>query len=70
MRIILYADKIVIFVANKILNRDEIENVLNKDIHELSAWFKNDLVVNIKESKTECILFLEVARSYRPPVNI
>ena len=37
MRGILYANIIAIFIVNKALNRDESENVLNKDIHQLAA---------------------------------
>ena len=57
MRIILYANDIVIFVANKILNRVDMDDVLNKVINQLAAWFKNNQVVNMKKSKSECILF-------------
>ena len=37
MRGIQYANHIAIFVANKTVNRDESENVLNKDIDQLTA---------------------------------
>ena len=54
--IILYADDIVIFMANKIV--DEIENELNRNLDQLAAWFiNNNLIVSMKKSKTECIVF-------------
>ena len=54
MRAILYANLIAIFIANKALNRDESENVLNKDIHQLAAYIiKNNLVVIMRKSETE-----------------
>ena len=37
---------------------DEIENTVNRDLDQLTAWFiNNNLIVNIKKSKTECVLF-------------
>ena len=58
MRVVLYANNIAIFDVNKTLNRDETDNVLNKDIDQLTAKIiKSNLVVNMKKSKTECVLF-------------
>ena len=46
--IILHVDKIM----------DEIENALNRDLDQLPAWvINNNLIVNMKKSKAECILF-------------
>ena len=46
-------------------------NALNKDIDQLAAWFiKNNLVVNMKKSKTECILFGTCQKLSANPENL
>ena len=54
--IILYADDVVIYCAHK--NCDNIEDQLNADIDQVAQWLvKNKLVINLKRTKTECVLF-------------
>eukprot|EP00112_Aurelia_sp_Birch-Aquarium-sp1_P020323 Seg521.5 transcript_id=Seg521.5/GoldUCD/mRNA.D3Y31 product="putative RNA-directed DNA polymerase from transposon BS" protein_id=Seg521.5/GoldUCD/D3Y31 len=54
--IILYADDTVIFTSDK--NSNHIAEKLNDDIKNLGSFFvKNNLVLNLKESKTEFLLF-------------
>ena len=54
--IILYADDTVIYYADKICER--IEEQLNNDMGQISNWFiQNNLVINLKRSKTECVLY-------------
>ena len=54
--IILYADDTVIFALEK--NCNEIAEKLNDDIKNLGSFFvENNLVVNLKKSKTEFVLF-------------
>ena len=38
--------------------KKEIEKKLNSDLEQIANWLvKNNLVVNIKQSKTECVLY-------------
>ena len=55
-QIILYADDAVIYFADK--NISIIQERLNADLECISNWFSdNNLIVNLKKSKTECVLF-------------
>ena len=54
--IILYADDAVIYCANK--NCENIESQLKIDIGQIAEWLTiNNLVANLKRTKTECVLF-------------
>ena len=54
--IIIYADDTVIFTAAKDL--ESIQRHLSEDCHNLSSWFRdNELVLNLKKGKTECMIF-------------
>jgi len=54
--IITYADDTVILMAAKDLA--SIQKHLSEDCHNLSAWFlDNELVLNLKKGKTECMIF-------------
>ena len=54
--IISYADDTVIFTAAKDL--ESIQRHLSEDCHNLSSWFRdNELVLNLKKGKTECMIF-------------
>ena len=55
-QIILYADDAVIYFADKDISI--IQERLNTDLECISNWFSdNNLIVNLKKSKTECMLF-------------
>ena len=55
-QIILYADDAVIYFADKDVG--SIQERLNADLKCISNWFSdNNLIVNLKKSKTECVLF-------------
>ena len=59
--IITYADDIVIFTAAKDLQ--SIQKHLSEDCHNLSSWFRdNELVLNLKKGKTECMIFVTAKR--------
>lgn len=51
-----FADDTVIYVSsNKI---SQIEEMLNNDLKNISSYFReNELVINLKPGKTECVLF-------------
>ena len=50
-----YADDSVLYVAGKTC--DDIEEKLNSDLEKIANWFvQNNLVVNLKKTKTECVL--------------
>ena len=52
----LYADDSVLYVAGKTC--DVIEEKLNNDLEQIANWFvQNNLVVNLKKTKTECVLY-------------
>ncbi len=54
--IILYADDTVIYYADKTC--EKIEEKPNHDMAQISNWFvQNNLVMNLKRSKTECVLY-------------
>ena len=54
--IILYADDTVLFYAGK--TSTEIENILSSELKQIACWFnENNLVINLKKSKTECVLY-------------
>ena len=66
--IITYADDTVLFTSAK--NISIIQNNLNKDIKNHSNWFcDNELVINLKKGKTECILFGTGKRLVMLPEN-
>ena len=52
--IILYADDTVLFYAGK--TSTEIENILGSELQQIAHWL-NNLVINLKKSKTECVLY-------------
>lgn len=55
-QIILYTDDAVIYFADKDISI--IQERLNADLECISNWFSdNNLIVNLKKSKTECVLF-------------
>ena len=52
----LYADDSVLYVGSKTC--DVIEEKLNSDLEQIANWFVQDnLVVNLKKTKTECFLY-------------
>ncbi len=52
----MYADDTVLYYAHKEVN--VIEEKLTEDLLRLSEWFEqNELMVNLKKGKTECMLF-------------
>ena len=70
--IILYADDTVIFTSDK--NSKEVPEKLNNDLKYLGGFFvENNLVVNLKKSKTEFMLFgshQKLAKADEIKVNI
>ena len=55
-KILLYADDTVVFTSSK--KHETIEKDLNSDLSNLTNWFyENNLVVNLKQGKTEFILY-------------
>jgi hypothetical protein len=55
-KILMYADDIVLYYAHKDVKT--IEQKLTEDMSHLSEWFeKNELIVHLKNGKTECMLF-------------
>ena len=54
--ILKYADETVLYVADK--DAQSIKATLSKDMDCLADWLKcNELVLNVKKGKTECLLF-------------
>ena len=52
----LYAYVSVLFVAGKTC--DVIEEKLNNELEHIANWFvQNNLVGNLKKTKTECVLY-------------
>eukprot|EP00795_Rhopilema_esculentum_P017922 gene17922-biopygen753 len=52
----LYADDSVLYVAGK--KCDIIEEKLNSDLKQIAYWLQqNNLVINLKKTKTECVLY-------------
>ena len=52
----LYADDSVLYVGGKTC--DVIEEKLNSDLEQIANWFvQNNLVVNLKKTKAECVLY-------------
>ena len=52
----LYADDSVLYVGGKTC--DVIEEKLNSDLEQIANWFvQNNLVLNLKKTKTECVLY-------------
>ena len=52
----LYADDSVLYVGGKTC--DVIEENLNSDLEQIANWFvQNNLVLNLKKTKTECVLY-------------
>ena len=61
VHLITYVDDIVIFTAAKDL--EFIQGHLSEDCHNLSSWFRdNELVLNLKKGKTECMIFSPAKR--------
>ena len=55
-KIFLYADDAVLFASNK--DSSIIEQDLNSDVIHIGSWFNdNNLVINLKEGKTEFMMF-------------
>jgi hypothetical protein len=55
-RILMYADDTVLYYAHKEVSI--IEEKLTEDLSRISEWFEqNELMVNLKKGKTECMLF-------------
>ena len=53
---ILYADHTVLYASGK--RSEEIEQKLNHDLVSIGNWFwENNLIINLKKTKTECVLF-------------
>ena len=53
---ILYADDIVMFHAGR--TSTDIENSPSSRLEQTFSWFnENNLVINLKKSKTECVLY-------------
>ena len=52
----MYADDTVIFAAGNSV--EEIEKSLSSDFKAIANWMtENELIVNMKKGKTECMLF-------------
>ena len=55
-RIVKYADDTVIYFADK--DSKSIQSHLTEDMDLISNWLKeNELIINVKEGKTEALLF-------------
>ena len=55
-QILLYADDTVMFTSDKDSKR--IEETLNTEFNKVATWFtNNNLVLNLKKTKTEFVLF-------------
>lgn len=55
-KILMYADDTVIYYPDK--NISDIEQKLKADFSKLISWFRdNQLIINMKKGKTECMLF-------------
>ena len=53
---ILYADDTVLYTSGKLC--EQIERKLNDDLALIANWLgENNLIVNLKKTKTECVLF-------------
>jgi hypothetical protein len=53
---ILYADDTVLYTSGKLC--EQIERELNDDLASIANWLgENNLIVNLKKTKTECVLF-------------
>lgn len=51
----------MIYTSGKL--KENVEKLLPKDFKSLADWLeKNDLVINLKNGKTECMLFETVQR--------
>ena len=63
-RTVQYADDTVIYFSNK--DFVVIENSLSEDLSLIADYFdKNELVINLKKGKTECMLFGTSKRLYK-----
>ena len=55
-KMIIYADDTVLFYNHK--DQQEIEKVLSEEFGTLSSWLReNELILNLKEGKTEIMMF-------------
>ena len=67
--IIMYADDTVIFTSGKSLK--EIEESLTSDFNRIANWMtENELVINTKKGKTECMLFGTPQRTKEQTLDI
>ena len=65
-KIIKYVDDTVIYTSVKC--SEPIQKKLNEDITEVNRWLNNnDLFLNLKKGKTECILFGTLSRIKKAP---
>ena len=54
--VLMFVDDTVVFYAGK--SAQEIESVLNSELENIFRYFiRNDLIVNLREGKTEALLF-------------
>ena len=54
--ITLYADDSVLYVTGK--RWEEIEKNLSSELKQIASWLvKNNLVINLEKSKTDCFLY-------------
>ena len=53
---IFYADDVVCYTSGKLC--EKIEQGLNDDLDSVANWLgENNLILNLKKTKTECVLF-------------
>ena len=59
-----YADDIVTFHAG--WKSTDIENSLSSELEQIASWFNdNNLVINLKKSKAECVLSWNTSTYFR-----
>ncbi len=60
---IFYADDVVCYTSGKLC--EKIEQGLNDDLDSVANWLgENNLILNLKKTKTECVLFGTHQKSY------
>ena len=68
-KIITYADDTVIYTSGK--SKEEVQELLQEDFKSIADWLElNDLVMNFKKGKTECILFGTARRVRKSTLEI
>jgi hypothetical protein len=68
-KITMYADDTVIYTSGK--SKDEIEKSLTLDFKLATEWMaNNELVINMKKGKTECMLFGTPQRTQDHQLNV